>query len=101
MKRFGNLYKKIYNIDNLKLAHSNARRGKIYYKDVKMVDSNEESYLKKIQEMLINKTYKTSNYVVFKVWDKTKERTIYKLPYYPDRIVQWAIMQIIEPLLLN
>jgi retron-type reverse transcriptase len=51
--------------------------------------------------MLINKTYKTSNYEVFTVWDKTKEREIYKLPYYPDRIVQWAIMQIIEPILLS
>jgi cellulose synthase/poly-beta-1,6-N-acetylglucosamine synthase-like glycosyltransferase len=88
MEKIGNLYEKIYNIDNLELAHKNARRGKIYYKDVKMVDGNEEFYLKKIQEMLINKTYKTSEYEVFKVWDKTKERTIYKLPYYPDRIVQ-------------
>lgn len=101
MKRIGNLYEQIYDINNLRLAHRNARKGKGFYKDVKMVNSNEEFYLKQIQEMLINKTYKTSPYEVFKVWDRTKEREIFKLPYYPDRIVQWAVLQIIEPVLLN
>lgn len=101
MKRIGNLYKKIHDLENLRLAHKNARKGKGFYGDVKMVDNNENYYLMQIQEMLINKTYKTSPYEVFKVWDKTKEREIYKLPYYPDRIVQWAVLQIIEPILRN
>lgn len=101
MKRIGNLYEEIYSMANLKLAHINARKGKRFYKDVKMVNRNENFYLKQIQDMLINKTYKNSPYEVFKVWDKVKEREIYKLPYYPDRIVQWAIMQIVEPVLLS
>ena len=101
MKRIGNLYEKIYDIENLRKAHRNARKGKSYYKDVKMVNANEDYYLKQIQEMLVNKTYKTSKYEVFKKWDRVKEREIYKLPYYPDRIVQWAILQIIEPFLLK
>lgn len=101
MKRIGNLYKKIYDMDNLRKAHRNARKGKGYYKEVKMVNANEDYYLTEIQNMLINKTYKTSKYEVFKVWDKTKEREIYKLPYYPDRIVQWAILQVIESILLS
>ena len=101
MKRIGNLYEKVYDLENLRLAHKKARRGKSYYGDVKMVNDNECFYLKLIQEMLISKTYKTSLYKVFKVWDRTKEREIYKLPYYPDRIVQWAIMQVIEPYLLR
>ena len=101
MKRYGNLYDKIYDMDNLKLAHKYAKKGKSYYKDVKMVNSNEEYYLRQIQDMMINKTYKTSQYEVFKHWDKVKEREIYKLPYYPDRIVQWAIMLVIEPILVK
>jgi len=101
MKRIGYLYEKIYDMNNLKLAHKNARKGKSYYKDVQMVNGNEEYYLKKIQDMLINKTYKNSPYEIFKVWDKTKEREIYKLPYYPDRIIQWALLQVIEPILLK
>lgn len=101
MKRIGNLYKKIYDLENLRSAHRNARKKKGHYKDVKMVNSNEDYYLKQIQEMFINKTYKTSQYKIFKKWDRVKEREIYKLPYFPDRIVQWAIMQVIEPYLLK
>ena len=45
MKRFGYLYEKIYDMENLKLAHKKARRGKTYYKEVQMVDANPEKYL--------------------------------------------------------
>ena len=46
------LYEKIYDLDNLRMAHKNARKGKGWYKEVKMVDSDEEHYLKMLQEML-------------------------------------------------
>jgi len=101
MKRYGGLYEKIYDLDNLRIAHKNARKGKGWYKEVKMVDSDEEHYLKMLQEMLINKIYKTSEYEPFFKTDGLKQREIYKLPYFPDRICQWAIMQVIEPILMN
>jgi RNA-directed DNA polymerase len=101
VKRYGNLYKKIYDLDNLSLAHKNAKKGKGWYKEVKMVDADEEYYLKLLQEMLINKTYNTSEYEIFIKKDGEKEREIYKLPYFPDRICQWAILQVIEPILIN
>lgn len=66
-----------------------------------MVDKNPEYYCKQIQEMLINKTFTTSEYDIFTIIDKGKEREIFKLPFYPDRIIQWAIMQQIEHLFLN
>lgn len=101
MKRYGNLYSKIYDMNNLILAHKNAKKGKGWYGEVKMVDENPEYYLKQIQDMLVNHTYQTSKYEVFIKKDGIKEREIYKLPYFPDRICQWAIMQVIEPILLN
>lgn len=101
MKRYGYLYEKIYDMDNLILAHHNARKGKGWYHEVKMVDANPEYYLTKLQEMLINKTYRTSEYETFIKKDSGKEREIFKLPYFPDRICQWAIMQVIEPYLLR
>ena len=101
MKRYGGLYEKIYDLDNLRIAHKNARKGKGWYKEVKMVDSDAEHYLKMLQEMLIKKTYKTSEYETFLKNDGSKQREIYKLPYFPDRICQWAIMQVIEPILMN
>ena len=51
--------------------------------------------------MLINHAYKTSDYEVFYKQDGKKLRKIYKLPYFPDRICQWAILQVIEPCIIN
>lgn len=101
MKRYNNLYEKIYSMDNLKLAHRNASKGKGWYEEVRAVDNNEDYYLKKLQCQLIDKSYKTSQYEIFKKNDNGKSRTIYKLPYYPDRICQWAIIQVIEPILIK
>lgn len=101
MKRFGNLYEKVYDMENLKLAHKNARKGKGWYKEVMMVDSNPEYYLGILQYQLKSKTYHTSEYEIFIKKDQAKERKIYKLPYFPDRICQWAILQVIEPIIIR
>jgi len=95
------LYEKVYSMENLELAHRNARKHKTWYKEVKMIDENPEPYLKELQDMLINHTYKTSDYVTFKKAENGKIRDIYKLPYFPDRICQWAILQVIEPMLMK
>ena len=52
MKRYGNLYEQVYSMDNLRKAHQNARKGKGWYEEVKAVDADTESYLKRLQEML-------------------------------------------------
>lgn len=66
-----------------------------------MIDENPEYYLGLLQQMLINHTYKTSDYEVFYKNEGKKTRKIYKLPYFPDRICQWAILQVIEPCIIN
>jgi hypothetical protein len=98
MKRINNLFEKIYDYDNLKLANKNAQKGKKYYHDVKMVNDNEDFYLQKLQKSLIDKTFKNSKYSIFKKNDRGKEREIYRLPYFPDRILHHAILQILEPI---
>ena len=45
MKRYGHLFEKICSMDNLHLAHKNARAGKSWYEEVKTVTENEEKYL--------------------------------------------------------
>ena len=101
MKGTGDLFSKICDMDNLKKAHKNAKKGKGWYREVKQVEKNLDKALKKLQESLIEHTYKTSDYEVFTKKEGEKEREIYKLPYYPDRICQWAILQVIEPYLLK
>jgi hypothetical protein len=85
-------------MDNLIEAHRNARKGKTFYREVQRVDADPEKYLTRIRELLLEKKYRTSRYTVFKKMDKKKEREIFSLPYYPDRIIQWAIVQILEPI---
>lgn len=96
MKRFNNLYSKIYNIENIRLAHKNARKGKLHYSEVKMVDANPEKYFISIHEMLKDKTFRNADYVIFKRTFGKKERMIFKLPYYPDRIIHHCIMNVLE-----
>lgn len=101
MKRYGNIYKEICDMENLRVAHRCARRDKSYYREVKMVDSDPEKYLNEIQEMLVNKTYKVSEYQKSVINDTGKERELMKLPYFPDRIIQWAVMLQIERVFLK
>lgn len=96
MKRYGNLYHKIYNMDNLRLAHKNAKRDKKFYREVRMVDSDPDFYLNQIHELLKNESYTVSDYKISIINDKGKERKLCKLPYFPDRIIQWAILLQIE-----
>ncbi len=53
-----------------------------------------------LQDNLLSKTYKTSPYTVFKIFEP-KERDVYRLPYYPDRIVHHAIMNVLEPVFVS
>ena len=93
MKRLNNeVFDKICDIENLREAHKNARRGKTHYAEVKMVDENLDFHLDKIKFMLEEDAYQVSKYTVKKIFDRTKEREIFILPYFPDRIIQWAIM---------
>ena len=85
-------------MENIHKAHINARKGKAHYHEVQMVNADEEFYLSKIQDMLLNKTFRNSEYTTFMKLDSTKEREIFKLPYFPDRIVHHCIVQILEPI---
>lgn len=97
MKRINNLYDKIISLDNLRLADEKARRGKTNTYGVRVHDKNREQNLLALHEALLTKTFKTSRYDVFTVYEP-KERFIYRLPYYPDRIVHHAVMNVLEPL---
>lgn len=96
MKRIGNLYDRICSIDNLVLADGLAQRGKAKRWDVIRHNKSRMENLAKIQMILIERAFRTSKYHTFQIKDP-KERTIFCLPYYPDRIVQHAVMNILEP----
>ena len=93
----GNLFDKVISIDNLKLADEKARKGKLHSYGVQMHDKNREANILALHESLKNGTFHTSQYHVFTIHEP-KEREIYQLPYYPDRILHHAVMNILEPI---
>ena len=97
MKRYNNLWEKVISVENLRLADERARRGKQNTYGVKLHDKNREANIQALHDALKSKTYKTSTYSVFTIYEP-KERLIFRLPYYPDRIVHHAIMNVLEPI---
>ena len=100
MKRIGNLYEQIYSIENLQLADQIARKGKAKQPGVIWHDKSREANLQKLHEMLRDKTYQTSEYTTFTVYEP-KERLIFRLPFFPDRITHHAVMNILEPVFVS
>ncbi len=98
MKRYNHLYEKIYSIENLELADAKARKNKMHQAAIIEHDKNKEEHILLLRQMLINKTFTTSDYTTFKVYEP-KEREIFKLPYNPDRILQHAIINVIGPII--
>lgn len=100
MKRINNLYAKIYALDNLYLADKKARTGKQWQYGVRVHDENRENNLQALHEMLKNRTYKTSEYTRFTIYEP-KEREISRLPYFPDRITHHAVMNVLEDIFVK
>lgn len=96
MKRINNIYNKICSIENLQLADMKARKGKADQYGIKQHDKNRDADIAALHEMLISKTYITSPYTTFTIFEP-KERVIFRLPYFPDRITHHAVMNVLEP----
>ena len=94
------LFNSICSMDNLYRAYQNAKSGKGWYKEVKQIEKRPFYYLAGLQYMLKNHLFKTSDYEIFILNEGKKKRDVYKLPFFPDRIAQWAILQVIEPFLV-
>lgn len=97
MKRYDYLFNRVCSIENLRIADHKARQGKKRSRGVHLFDRDAEGNLQRLHEMLLSGDYHTSRYTFFQVHDP-KERTIARLPYYPDRIVHHAIMNVLEPI---
>lgn len=100
MKRIGNIFEAITSLENLTEADRIAQKGKSDQYGVKLHNRSKENNIKALRAMLVNGTYQTSNYQVFKVYEP-KERTVYRLPYFPDRITHHAIMRVLEPIFVS
>lgn len=85
------------------MAYVKAKKDKANYGEVIEIEKDIDFYLYQIQDMLKNKTYKldSSDYKMFLKNDKGKIREIYKLDFFPHRIIQWALILQIQDILLK
>jgi RNA-directed DNA polymerase len=100
MKRLNNLFQQICSIENLQLADAIASKGKSKQYGVIIHNKNKEQNILQLRQMLINKTYKTSAYTTFKIFEP-KEREVFRLPYFPDRITHHAVMNVLEKIFVS
>lgn len=100
MKRIGNLFGPITSLDNLRLADQIASRGKSQQYGVRVHREDQKANLIRLQQLLQSGEFRTSPYTTFKVFEP-KEREVSRLPYYPDRIVHHAIMNVLEPVFVS
>ena len=87
-------------MENLHLADKIARKGKSKQPGVISHDENREENIEQLRSMLLTKSYKTSDYTTFSIFEP-KERLIFRLPYFPDRILHHAVMNVLEPLFVS
>lgn len=90
MKRYSGLHDKLCTIENIEVADDNARKNKNKKYGINKHDKNRQYENEDLVDKLFNLKYKTSKYSLYKIYEP-KERIIYKLPYYPDRIAHHAI----------
>lgn len=103
MKRIGYLFEKICNRGNILTAHKMASRKKHHYSEVQEVDKDLDNKILEVKEMLENNTYTLSvnDYTIEIINDKGKERELFKLHYFPHRVIQWAIMNVLMPIFMK
>lgn len=96
MKSIKHVFEQIVEYDNLYRAYLNARLCKRYRREVLKFTAHLEDYLFWLQEQLKNGTYKLGRYREFFIYEP-KQRLIMAQPF-KDRVVQWAIYQILHPM---
>lgn len=103
MKSYNHLFEELISYDNLHQAIINSSRRKRKRKDVRKVLSNPDLYIKKLQALLIERTYKIEKHKAVKIYDSCskKARFIIQPKYLFEQIIQHAIVQVMQPIFMK
>lgn len=101
MKRIGHLYEKMCDIALIKLAIHKAAQGKTQKYYIRKVLARIDEYALRIQDMLVNETVSLSPNRQIEIYDRScsKTRTITVPKFFPDQILHWVLMLVIEPII--
>lgn len=97
MKKLNNVWEKFCDPDNISRAISNAAKGKRKYRNVKQVLDGKAKRAKELSKLLKEGLFSPSPYKVdIRKTEYGKVREIFKLPFFPDRVVQHAISLVLR-----
>jgi len=97
MIRYGNLYSKIYDLENLYEAYRICLRGKRLRRETLAFTFDLSRNLLEIQRELKDRSYQVGEYFSFYIYEP-KKRLVQALPFR-DRIIQQALCLVITPLI--
>lgn len=82
-------------------AHERARRGKARSQNaIARIDRDPERHAADLSALLLAGDFRTGTYSEMTITERGKERLIHRLPYWPDRVVHHAIVQVLQPIWL-
>lgn len=99
-------FSQVYDMDNLRAAQKEARKGKDtprkYHKGVRVFDADPERFLQEIGESLRSMAYHTSEPTeTDQLCPCGKVRHLTKLPFVPDHIVHHGGMRVVYPTMMR
>lgn len=101
MKRHGHLFDSIADPANILRAHERARRQKTKRQSaIRRIDQDPRRHALELHRTLLAGEYRTGTYSEMTITERGKERLIHRLPYWPDRVVHHAIVQVLAPVWL-
>jgi RNA-directed DNA polymerase len=98
-KRIKNVFDDIFSMDNLYDAYVDAARGRRYEREVLRLSEDLWTNLEAIRDRVYAGDYEVRQYHKFYVYEP-KKRLIMSIPF-EDRVVQWAIYRIINPIIVK
>jgi len=103
MKSYNHLFEKVVEKDNITTAIYKSSKRKRKRVDVKRVFENTEKYIKKIQTLLTDQTYRIQPHNAIKIYDGSshKARLIVQPKYIFEQIIQHAVIQVLEPIFMK
>jgi len=96
MKRAGNLFEKIYDPDNLRMAFIKAKKGKEHKSDVYSYSKHLTLNLSKLRKQFLTGNFDLGNYHFFIIYEP-KERLICAAPF-AERVLHHAVINVCHPI---
>ena len=99
MRTYKNLYEKIIDKDNLRLAFKRAAKGKTKRKDIARILADLDTHVDILHEILKNEEFQPAKHKKQQINDgfKQKKRYIIKPYYRYEQVVHHAIIQVLAP----